>query len=466
VAAINAATAKTTTDLAKAMGALPGATKPAEEGIRGTANAFKDFKRDQVQEGRMVGFYVRELTSFTGASSSTQAALGGLTQGMIGLFTATGPLLYAWAGFEIVKAIAGYFSDASDAIDKAGKAALDSALKMQSAIAGLRQAVGGGNQLSASGAAFGEMNRLRTSAESWDAEAGSATGGDAILARNTAKGLWKAFGDKGGQAEMERLAVEMARENVEAANAEEKKGIAESLANWKTAFAERTKADLEAAKEAERLRRAAMPVFGPGNDLGAARFKMAEEDMKGQFQDVAGPGNDLGAARFKMDEDAIKDQLDLANQLRSMWASIGSTMAGAFNALGDAAGGAMGKVLKIIGQLVAGAVSLAIAMSAAMPPPWGAISMAAMAVGLVATIASTIAQVPSFEVGTSYVPRTGLAMIHQGEAIIPAGENRGRGVTVNLSISALDGQSVYRALTSSRSDLSRVIREAVRDGVM
>jgi hypothetical protein len=57
-------------------------------------------------------------------------------------------------------------------------------------------------------------------------------------------------------------------------------------------------------------------------------------------------------------------------------------------------------------------------------------------------------------------------MIHQGEAIIPAGENRGRGVTVNLSISALDGQSVYRALTSSRSDLSRVIREAVRDGVM
>lgn len=33
--------------------------------------------------------------------------------------------------------------------------------------------------------------------------------------------------------------------------------------------------------------------------------------------------------------------------------------------------------------------------------------------------------VGSFAVGTDYVPRTGLAMIHQGEAIIPASENRG-----------------------------------------
>lgn len=41
---------------------------------------------------------------------------------------------------------------------------------------------------------------------------------------------------------------------------------------------------------------------------------------------------------------------------------------------------------------------------------------------------------PSFDVGTDYVPQTGLALIHKGEAIIPASENvGGRGMTVNQS---------------------------------
>lgn len=35
------------------------------------------------------------------------------------------------------------------------------------------------------------------------------------------------------------------------------------------------------------------------------------------------------------------------------------------------------------------------------------------------------APIPSFAVGTNYVPRDGLAMIHRGEAIIPAAQNRG-----------------------------------------
>jgi hypothetical protein len=41
-------------------------------------------------------------------------------------------------------------------------------------------------------------------------------------------------------------------------------------------------------------------------------------------------------------------------------------------------------------------------------------------------------RVPRFASGTDYVPRTGLAMVHQGEAIIPAGENRGGNVTVQV----------------------------------
>jgi hypothetical protein len=58
-----------------------------------------------------------------------------------------------------------------------------------------------------------------------------------------------------------------------------------------------------------------------------------------------------------------------------------------------------------------------------------------------------------FEVGTPYVPQTGLALVHQGEAIIPASQNPAAGgagggtpVTMNINISALDGASVQRII--------------------
>lgn len=60
-----------------------------------------------------------------------------------------------------------------------------------------------------------------------------------------------------------------------------------------------------------------------------------------------------------------------------------------------------------------------------------------------------------FQVGTDYVPKTGLALVHEGEAIIPAWQNPAAGgsggggaggavTNVNISISALDGASVQR----------------------
>ena len=82
-----------------------------------------------------------------------------------------------------------------------------------------------------------------------------------------------------------------------------------------------------------------------------------------------------------------------------------------------------------------------------------------------ATVAATAASIGSFAVGTSYVPQTGMALVHQGEAIIPAEANpnnagSGGGSTTNnafggqqvsLSINAMDPSSFASLIMRNRS---------------
>lgn len=50
--------------------------------------------------------------------------------------------------------------------------------------------------------------------------------------------------------------------------------------------------------------------------------------------------------------------------------------------------------------------------------------------------------------GTDYVPRTAPYMLHQGEAVVPAKENKGRGDTIIFApvVSAIDGADVSKAM--------------------
>ena len=79
-----------------------------------------------------------------------------------------------------------------------------------------------------------------------------------------------------------------------------------------------------------------------------------------------------------------------------------------------------------------------------------------------------------FDVGTDYVVRGGLALIHPGETIIPAargsgpysGANAGPQIhaPVNINVSALDSQSVSRFFNDNSRHMLRAINDAVKRG--
>lgn len=99
--------------------------------------------------------------------------------------------------------------------------------------------------------------------------------------------------------------------------------------------------------------------------------------------------------------------------------------------------------------------------------------MGPAAAGPAAAAQATVASAAIFDVGTDYVVRGGLALIHQGETIVPArgsGPYTGTGqgpqihAPVNISVSALDSQSVSRFFNDNSRHMLRAINDAVKRG--
>ncbi len=99
--------------------------------------------------------------------------------------------------------------------------------------------------------------------------------------------------------------------------------------------------------------------------------------------------------------------------------------------------------------------------------------MGPAAAGPAAAAQATVASAAIFDVGTDYVVRGGLALIHQGETIVPArgsGPYTGGGqgpqihAPVSISVSALDSQSVSRFFNDNSRHMLRAINDAVKRG--
>ena len=101
-------------------------------------------------------------------------------------------------------------------------------------------------------------------------------------------------------------------------------------------------------------------------------------------------------------------------------------------------------------------------------------TMGPAAAGPAAAAQATVSAAAIFDVGTDYIVRGGLALIHPGETIIPAA--RGSGpytgakmspqihAPVSISVSALDSQSVARFFNDNSKHMLRAINDAVKRG--
>lgn len=75
-------------------------------------------------------------------------------------------------------------------------------------------------------------------------------------------------------------------------------------------------------------------------------------------------------------------------------------------------------------------------------------------------VGDLIKKLPSFDAGTPFVPRTTLAMVHQGERIVPAAQNRvgGGNTYINMTVVTQDANSFRASDRQITDQLRRVMR--------
>jgi hypothetical protein len=133
-------------------------------------------------------------------------------------------------------------------------------------------------------------------------------------------------------------------------------------------------------------------------------------------------------------------------------------------------------ILAVIGNalksIFASASQTGAEVSAAVAPEAGP-AAPAIGAGAMATVAA-FASTGKFDVGTDYVVRGGLAVIHQGETIVPAARGSGpytgagMGSTVHapvsVNVSALDSRSIERFFNDNARHMIRAINKGVQNG--
>ncbi len=185
-------------------------------------------------------------------------------------------------------------------------------------------------------------------------------------------------------------------------------------------------------------------------------------------QGTPGTGSESPGA-YQLPAEWIRQQKEELRELEKQWRDVGEAVVSFGQAIGAAlvSGDWEGAIRSMIVQIsnliaqyaIAAAAAAAVAFNWPMVAFWlGVAGLAAIGGGIVGAGGLSgggqysDSNLPHYASGTDYVPRTGLAVVHQGESIIPAG-GRGGGGNTNIY--------VYGGVWQS-DQLARQISGAVR----
>lgn len=183
-------------------------------------------------------------------------------------------------------------------------------------------------------------------------------------------------------------------------------------------------------------------------------------------------------ATIKMLEDLTIKFIEMAEQMVVKWLAAelaqttATTTGAAARAAADQSGsnaGLLANAANAVRTIMSDAGQAFAGVFAFLAP-----TMGPAAAGPAAAAQASVSAAAIFDVGTDYVVRGGLALIHPGETIIPAA--RGSGpftgaplnpqihAPVNIAVSALDSQSVARFFNDNSNHMMRAINAAVKRG--
>lgn len=461
-------------------------------GFEALEKSAKAFRREQVQEGRLVGFYVKELADFTEISDSAKNTIGNLGQTLMA--AATGGLSFGLA-FEAAKLVVGVIRDTLNEATKEAEKTAAAILKIQQRI----DAIGKSKRQ----VMLEEVSKLTTLLKEFDAasealkDSGTQGTGSAEDVRYDAalKALYKYA--KEHDTTVQAL-IETERKLWEEYRAEESAAQNKADIEQATRQEEQKKAQVELAikaaktisdKEIAEAKRVAEEKKKIADQAAKDKAKLSSlsaisqgltDAMLGDEGGVT-PGKSRGSYftdAAKNSEKALeamaKKAQDAAMATAEAWYAVGDAMDTTFSAIGSAIGGTAGQFIAQIGKMISQVLGLVVALATASalqsgPAGWvialpAASAILASLIGIIAGI-SARADGGWIDAGKPYLvgERGPELVIPSGSGtVIPNHQLGGRGLTINVS--TMDAASFERTLRRNDSSLARVLRDMTRSG--